>query len=666
MSSRPGARHALALLLLALPLPGLAENSQSRLTRPEEPQILTFRLYNIEAGMEAEQETEETTFKQSGTHSSYQRTYLAPTISMAGSGSVYHPSFLRFSLAGEGSYGDAHEEFDSGTPGTRNSMQHFERLRGRMDMFSNKPLRGSAHGNYGRSYRDYDFFTRSTVESLGYGAQTLYEVPALYGSATYNRTEETVLDEANPSTTAQDVLGLDWRQDRRHGSSSANYTYGENAYWGSDSRNRHRSTDHSVSVADHERFGQRERVQFNNGASASHRDSENLPNDQYQVTSALEVEHRANLNSTYNINYDRFEDPTLTSDTLAGGAGLHHQLYESLQSSLTGEAGESRFVTQDASDRSSTVGAGLAEGYTKRIGRRHHLQMDASVFVNSVDQSSPGRAVNERHTFPTPPNLEVVVLDLPNVAVETIVVTDSGALRPYTRGIDYEVFPRGSRTEIRRISGGSIPEGSTVLVSYDADGRGSGRYRSMTESYGFRLNLWENVWGLYARMSASHSDAPDGLFVLDSTRTIMGTDLNVQHAQLGAEREVYQSDDTDYVSSRLFQSLWANPDAYSTAGLSASETFTDRADQDEQERDYRLTGRYRRNFTHRLSLGLQAGVDRRRGAGVDQDLLVVRPELYYRIGQTTLEAYYDYEHNLYLDREERNRERFYATIKRTF
>jgi hypothetical protein len=114
------------------------------------------------------------------------------------------------------------------------------------------------------------------------------------------------------------------------------------------------------------------------------------------------------------------------------------------------------------------------------------------------------------------------------------------------------------------------------------------------------------------------------------------------------------------------QSMWINPDVYSSASISSSQTFTDREDDEEQERDYRVTARYRRSLTRRLWGSVQAGFDRRRGAGVDQDLAVVRPELNYRIGRTSLDAYYDYERNLYLDNEERTRERLFASLKRTF
>jgi hypothetical protein len=645
----------------------MALGTYARYGIPEEPAMLKFRLYEIEAGIDVENENEKTTFKDSDTESTYKRTFIAPTLSMAGSGSIYHPSFLRFSLAGEGAYGEGHEELKSSTSSTsRDKLQHFERLRGRVDLFGNKPLRGGAHGNYGRNYRDYDFFTRSTVESLGYGAQALYTVPSFYTTATYAYTDDRVLDSLSPSETEQEVVTLDARQERRRGASAIAYTASDNHYHGSSSDSLNRSTDQTVSASDLERFGARERFTLNNNASYSHRDSDEQPNDQYRLASDLEAEHRANLISTYQANYDRFEDPTLTSDSLSGGVGLHHQLYQSLHSSLTGRAGESRFETDTESDRSSNMGAGLAEHYTKQLGERHDLQADASTYVESVDQATPGRAVNERHTFPRPPDLEVVTLDLPNVDEGSLDVRDAANIRTFARGIDYEVFPRGSRTELRRISGGSIPEGSTIIVSYNADGRGSGRYQSRTDAFGIRFNLWDNFWALYGRINTSRNDAPNGLYVLDSTRSIAGTDLNFRQASLGAEREWYDSDDTRYESTRLMQSMWINPDVYSSASISSSQTFTDREDDEEQERDYRVTARYRRSLTRRLWGSVQAGFDRRRGAGVDQDLAVVRPELNYRIGRTSLDAYYDYERNLYLDNEERTRERLFASLKRTF
>lgn len=653
-----------ALLMLAPPTFGAADRYRFA---PEEPQLLKFRLYDIEAGLDAEQETEETTLMRSDRKSTYQRTFIAPTLSMSGSGSIYHPSFIRFQLAGEAAYGTGDEEFESTTTQSRNQVQHLERMRGRMDFFNGKPLRGYAYGSYGRNFRDYDFFTRSTVESTAYGAQSLYDVPALYATANYSHTDERSLDTTTPSESRQDLAGMSLRKDRSRGSSTLSYTTSNNEYSGSSADARTRSTDHNVAAADELRFGREERFALGNRATYSRRDGSDAPSDQYLLSSQLDAMHRPNLSSRYSIGYDRFEDPTLTTDALTGDASVSHTLYQSLYSSASAHAGQSRFdAAEDASD-TTTMGAGLAETYRKQLGPSHALELSAGVAVEEVDQTTPSRAVNETHVFPRPPALEVVVLDLPNVDTESLVVTDTARVQQFTPGIDYQLFPRGSRTELRRIPGGRIPEGGAILASYDTTAGGaSGRYRDTTESYGVRLDLWDRLWALYGRLNVTRNDAPDSLYVLETTRTFTGTELSFRHANLGAEREWYESQELDYVTTRFYQSIWASPDPYSSASLAFTQAFTDRENESEQESDYRITGRYRRSLTRRLWCSIQAGFDWRRGPGVDQDLVVARPTLGYRIGRTSIDAYYDYEHNLYLDNEERTRERLFSSVRRSF
>jgi hypothetical protein len=75
---------------------------------------------------------------------------------------------------------------------------------------------------------------------------------------------------------------------------------------------------------------------------------------------------------------------------------------------------------------------------------------------------------------------------------------------------------------------------------------------------------------------------------------------------------------------------------------------------------------YRRSLGQTLRLDLEAGVDFRRGPGVDQTLIALRPTLDYVVGKTSIGLTYDYEYSLFLDSEQRQKNLFTLRLRRRF
>src|SRR5262249_48462931 len=152
------------------------------------------------------------------------------------------------------------------------------------------------------------------------------------------------------------------------------------------------------------------------------------------------------------------------------------------------------------------------------------------------------------------------------------------------------------------------------------------------------------LWGIYGRLNLSYNNAPRELHVLDYTSYIFGTDVTWRFLRAGAEYEIYDSSESNYRATRLFQSLMFRPDEVSTLSFDASETWIDYLDAaGRHEEDYRFITRFHRALTHRLGFDLDAGVAWRSGLGADEVLAAVRPSLRYVIGKTSIDAGYDYE-----------------------
>lgn len=641
-------------------------NYRARYLRPEEPELLNFRISRLQTGMLLEDVKEDTTYSQSGDSSTYERTFIGPSLWLGMDGSVYHPNFVTYNILLNGAYGWGEQTTESATTREKlEEMERYGRLSATADFLSGKTISGSAFGNYGRSYREYDFFTHSDVVGDSYGTRWSYRVPSFDALASYTHTDEETIDSPSPYSSHLDTATLGVHRTRRDRSSSATYTVSQ-ARYASESPDS-AATDHSLSMTDAGMIGGTKSKTYEANLSATRHESEGDPSDNVSGNLGLELLHAHRLSSSHNLSADYYQSGDYRSERLAGSAGLGHQLYDSLGSSISVSGGGYRFSDAENDGETRYYGASWSEDYRKRLGEPRLLQLNHVLSVQHVDQGTgSGRGIDERHTFPSPPEIEAFELAQPDVDESTIVVKDANGLRTYTRGFDYEVFPRGSRTEIRRISGGSIPQGATVRVDYRATPGGEGGYETFTQGFGGRLYLWRNMWSVYGRVNRSFNNAPDTIHAPDFITRTVGTDVRWLALQAGAEHQTHTSDGSDYQSLRFYETYYFNPDPESTLSLGLSQGFVDRADNGTSEESYRITGRFFRPLTARLRFSMEAGMDWRRGEGVDQTLAVLRPQFDYGIGRTTVKLNYDYESNDYLDREERTRHRTTLSLRRDF
>ncbi len=405
-------------------------------------------------------------------------------------------------------------------------------------------------------------------------------------------------------------------------------------------------------------------------ANYTHRENETETSDEVVASSNVEIEHGANFRSTWDFNFDHFQSPDFQSDNYAGVATLHHQLYQSLNSALSLNASD--FEVSGASGEGFVRHFGIAWGeiYTKHLAQDHRLRINNPLAVDHTEEQNLNQVENERHTFGAggggaPP--DSFFLNLPNVLEFTIVVTDQNDSQPaYVEGADYLVSRQGVLTLIERTGTSRIPAGSSVLLDYRAEPRPAASYETISESFGVRLDLWKNLWGIYANVSRSENNAPAAAVALEVTSYTAGTDVHWRWLNAGAEYNIYDSDQSQFRSARLFQNFNFRPDEASTLAMNFSQAFTEFVDSHREEEDYRFITRYRRFFQRNLGLNVEGGVDFRKGTGVDQTLATARADLNYTVGRTTMKVAYDYEYSLFLDSDERSRHMLTFRVKRVF
>lgn len=652
----------------------------------QEPRWLTFNLSQVSAGAYVEGTFDETRFKNSDTTVRHEHLFAGPSIGFSANGSVYHPNLLTYSLNSDGAFGWARDSFH--TAGSSSSSDEFEYLgsfSAGVDLLSGKPYTASAFANYDHTFHDNDFFSRVTVDSWRYGARALWH-PSPNWTLTFDyghRDEESSAPVAvsvsgtnavgQSTVTHEDTIGFSARNERQSGGSSLNYSWHQ--YSRVDLGRPGEGNDQSISVADNERFGSHDRFRLNSSLNYFHREIPDETSDEITAYGSFGIEHRPNLNSSYDLNFDHFDTGDadqgrggFSSDNYSGQASLQHQLYDSLTSTLIARGSDYESSDVRSSGYTRRYGGGLVESYTKQITDDSRVRISNSLFVDHTDQQNIGIVKNERHTFSEaggPPNS--FFLELANVNEATIVVTDAQDSAPgFVENVDYRVSQLGTRTLIERPIGSRIPIDAAVLVDYQALPSAAGSYEDLTEVFQIRFELWKNLVGVYSRVSLSRNNAPPELRVQQITAYTFGTDLTWRSLRAGAEYEVYDSTESDYSAVRLFQSLAFHPDEASSLSVDFSEAWIDYTSAHRQEQQYQFITRYHRALSHRFSLGTDAGIAVRRGVGVDQFVATFRPTIKYVIGKTTLDAGYDYEYETFLDNEERQKHIFFLRLRRFF
>lgn len=175
---------------------------------------------------------------------------------------------------------------------------------------------------------------------------------------------------------------------------------------------------------------------------------------------------------------------------------LRHQLFASLTTGVLAR------VTWDVAEDTERVEGGVAGTvtYRKDLGPvvMTNGYLAAGTWTDFGHRSAINRVFDEvvalEGEIPMP-------LAWPDVDAGTIEMLDSTRTIRYRRDLDFRVEQRGDRTYIQRTSGGDIPDGATVLVSYEYRLTAASSATQFDQQYFGRLetDLWDyfRVYGQY-------------------------------------------------------------------------------------------------------------------------------------------------------------------------
>ena len=359
----------------------------------------------------------------------------------------------------------------------------------------------------------------------------------------------------------------------------------------------------------------------------------NVQNQNSRLTSIgsrLSLVHRKNLRSNYSASFSRADDEDRFSKSAAYSAGLNHQLYENLSTSV------SLSSSKNDSDAGAVnaYGGGLSVGYTRRIpwgrfriygGHRRGIRDDQreAALVNVRDEAQVFEGITTS-----------IILEQVNIDTDTIILTDVTGLVIYVLGIDYEVDILGSTTIITRSSFGGIAEGQTVLVDYlfaadpPAKTKRSGISSGVQLSLGEYLNLSYDVGRTDERVVGG--TPPE--FPLDSESRRFGAQLRLGRSITRFELRELDSARAPQKTRSITEELRFQPGTAVSLDLSAAYVQTELKDTGEIAKSFGINAGLGWGFGRRGSLKASAFVRQSRSSLRQQEQKGMTAEYQWRFG----------------------------------
>lgn len=625
--------------------------------------------------LETDMEYEADTYTSMGSTIKTERWYVSPTAGIEWDNYIYHPDLLNYSFLFEPGYVWQR----SGPPGQMSDTDELA-LDGEFDanLLEIKPYATTL--NYSRSQQEiqYDFFNSATVNSQNWGAASGYRNGPVPVQVSYEQSQVDSLEAGQDSDSDQTTVNLDAKNERHMDDlTTLTYQYGEfdretdvSGLSYSDS-----SSYHHLTIVDTEQYTKsalRSSFLFDdiNGGNSSSSSDLNALID-------YNIQHTPNLSSDYNYAFSRDAGSGFDTCQNTATASLHHQLYQSLTSSL-----EVQGSTLNSSASGSTLDLYSAqitdsENYTKNLSRWTQLSITESPSYTVNDQVANGSQTvvpNEQHTITSSGGVSFFLNQPQDLTI--ISVTDSTGTIIYTQGTDWNPVMTTNPWQIQIVpvgSGGHITAGETIYVTYTVQSNPTGTYTVFANQSEIKLSFWNNRADVYALYNLTANQASSSEFVLQNENEFQaGADLTVGRLTAGGS---YTDDHSSFYNT-ISYSLTENYTLIATgnfrAGLNFSQSWSTYSfnngvsgTQNQNSTFYNFMATAEWHPTYYLSWNAEAGVQRTLGSELNDDLFAARAYLNWHVGE--LEVHVGYEHdNQNYTTEIMNRDYAFIRIRRNF
>ncbi len=552
-------------------------------------------------------------------------------------GSIYHPRLLEWTADGRFTF--KRRRFTNSTIDfTDNFTEYLQDYTLGATIFKERSLSARLFAARNTSTADADFSPSTNVNTRGYGGALTLVKGHLVQTLSANRnkyvSEGVINNEEKRSVVVYDAT---FRRDKL--TSSANYEYNDINFVTNGSS----FTGHSVRVQNYLNLDRRGRHTFSLGGNYYERNGAN-PNNNGQVGIATHQQITDALQGTGSVSYRRNEVKRSVSETGSLSAGVSHQLYQSLTSSLLADAYRTTFnqgreteyhPTASLQYRKLTFFGSLRLRYL--LGYRKHEEKSFQGAGAST------RLQRERFLyFPgTPLILSGTSIDTLSIEVSS---PDSGALFNFQNGIDYHIVQTGARVEIEILLTGSVKSGDSLQVTYNERFNNSFTFEEAENRYGTTIEILQLL-----QISADHTSQRQTLLSgipsnqLDNTRDDrVSVSWQLRDAQLKAEYQRRKTIRNPFKRRALSGQITRVIARNMTFTTTSTYSVTDFTDQTGRSKLITVNGSLWRRFSRELNTRFRGSFVKRIGRRDDGYSWVLSSVTRYNIRLLTGELRLDY------------------------
>ncbi len=523
-------------------------------------------------------------------------------------GSVYHPNFLEFTLAGL--FGLLQSDFEShygGVPrssGDDGDVLEFD-LEGRF--LKKKPYPGSVFARRYRTLEPRPFLSSLETTTTNYGFNWQYVDAKMPTNLQFNSTD-VKLDPLDPDEDDGEQENMSLRFDtayRFNDNNALSFIYERRSV---SERPFELDYDSDELTLSHRLdFGERHKHRLDSELNYFNQTGTfDIERTRWRET--LRLTHSETLRSWYQTEILQRKQgflsgvPPIKENSYFASGTLEHTLYESLVSQLYGFG---QFQEFDDGLEITRLGLQPSLDYRKKdpFGV---LLANYSFRAQTEEREGSGRSlevVDERGTFDDP---EPIVLTNTNVVLSSIQITAEDRLTVYRRGDDYRVQVVGDRVEIERVPTGRVLDGQTVLIDYVWLLAGDFTLDTVNHNLVVRQNFKFGLSPYYRLRDQDQDVTPEsavGVQPEDLTAHIYGLEYQKGPLRMIAEYEDHESNINPFDALRLAADYTHRFERNATARLRARWSDIDRTGQPNRETEFfTIEGRYRQRIGEHLTL----------------------------------------------------------------
>jgi hypothetical protein len=312
-------------------------------------------------------------------------------------------------------------------------------------------------------------------------------------------------------------------------------------------------TRHDLQAIHELRFGDEQR--HNLRSTARYFDESGIADTRrYRLDEVLRLEHTRRFDTRYELTA---EDTTIADQTqryFKAAGQARYRLFDSLIA--VGGVGADRLeATGGFTSDQLFANADLQYIKSVPLGR-----LDAAVGgrVNRQENSEQGEPVTVTDQSLTLSETLPTILNRRNIVAGSVLVSNADGTRVYAEGLDYTIVFFPSHVEIRRVVGGDIAEGESLLVDFTVGPEPASTIDSTSVSFAARYTLEEGtlrgVSGYinYTQLDQEIDTADPTRFVLDDVQELRyGLDYHRGNITLEAERRNHDSTISPFDTTRL-------------------------------------------------------------------------------------------------------------------